>query len=91
MALMITDDCNGCSACEPECPNSAIIEVDGKFAIDPSKCTECMGHYDESQCVQICPVACIRSDPEHSENKDKLFQKYARLTTEMAESRVRIK
>jgi ferredoxin len=26
MALKITDECIGCGACEPECPNSAIYE-----------------------------------------------------------------
>lgn len=26
MALMITDECINCNACEPECPNNAIYE-----------------------------------------------------------------
>ncbi len=26
MAIMITDDCINCGACEPECPNTAIYE-----------------------------------------------------------------
>ncbi|MGB3800829.1 MAG: 4Fe-4S dicluster domain-containing protein [Lewinella sp.] len=26
MAIMITDDCINCGACEPECPNNAIYE-----------------------------------------------------------------
>ena len=26
MAIMITDECINCGACEPECPNSAIYE-----------------------------------------------------------------
>ena len=26
MAIIITDDCINCGACEPECPNSAIYE-----------------------------------------------------------------
>ena len=31
MAIMITDECINCGACEPECPNTAIYEggVDG--------------------------------------------------------------
>lgn len=34
MAVMITDACINCGACEPECPNNAIYEsgVDWKFA-----------------------------------------------------------
>ena len=26
MAIMITDECINCGACEPECPNNAIYE-----------------------------------------------------------------
>lgn len=34
MALIITEDCIGCGACEPECPNNAIYEdgVEWSFA-----------------------------------------------------------
>ena len=34
MAIMITDECINCGACEPECPNNAIYEpgVNWKFA-----------------------------------------------------------
>jgi ferredoxin len=34
MAIMITDECINCGACEPECPNTAIYEpgVPWKFA-----------------------------------------------------------
>lgn len=84
MALIITDDCNGCSACEPECPNSAITELDGLYVINPDKCTECVGHYDESQCVLVCPVESIIGDPKHRETKDELLQKYQHLTAESA-------
>ncbi len=48
--------CTGCSACEPECPNVAIREKDGVYLINPKKCTECIGHFDEPQCVAACPV-----------------------------------
>jgi len=34
MALMITDDCINCAACEPECPNLAIFEGEETFEID---------------------------------------------------------
>ena len=34
MAIIITDECINCGACEPECPNNAIYEggVEWKFA-----------------------------------------------------------
>lgn len=34
MAIMITDECINCGACEPECPNTAIYEggADWKYA-----------------------------------------------------------
>jgi len=57
---IIASTCTGCSACEPECPNVAIREKGGTFIIDPKKCTDCEGHYDEPQCVAVCPVdGCI--------------------------------
>lgn len=31
MAIMITDECINCGACEPECPNNAIYEGDVKW------------------------------------------------------------
>ena len=57
MALMITDECINCDVCEPECPNDAIYMGEEFYEIDPHKCTECVGHFDEPQCVQICPGA----------------------------------
>ena len=57
MALkIISSMCTGCSACEPECPNVAIYEKDGVFVINPKKCTECIGYFDDPQCVAVCPV-----------------------------------
>ena len=60
MALIITDDCISCGACEPECPNNAISEGTEIYEIDPEKCTECVGFFDEPQCAEVCPVdACV--------------------------------
>jgi ferredoxin len=53
---IVASQCTGCSACEPECPNVAIYEKDGVFAINPKKCTECIGYFDDPQCVAVCPV-----------------------------------
>lgn len=58
MAYKITEECINCAACEPECPVQAISEGDGIFVIDPDKCVECKGYYDEPQCVSVCPVDC---------------------------------
>lgn len=80
MALMITDDCINCDVCEPECPNEAIEPGEDIYIIDPSKCTECVGHYDEPQCVEVCPVDCIPKDPDHEESEDELMEKYEKLT-----------
>ena len=79
MALTITDECINCDVCEPECPNDAIYAGELIYEIDPHRCTECVGHFDEPQCVQICPVACIPLDPAQPEDKETLFQKYLRL------------
>ena len=51
MAIYITDECINCDVCEPECPNGAISQGDEIYVIDPELCTECVGHYDTSQCV----------------------------------------
>ena len=80
MALYITDDCINCDVCEPECPNNAISAGDEIFIIDPNLCTECVGHFDEPQCQQVCPVDCIPKDPNHVESHDELMAKYARIT-----------
>ena len=76
MALIITDECINCDVCEPECPNGAIYQGEEIYEIDPNKCTECVGHFDEPQCVQVCPVECIPVNPERVESKDALMQKY---------------
>jgi ferredoxin len=79
MALMITDQCINCDVCEPECPNDAISMGPEFYVIDPRHCTECVGHFDEPQCVQVCPVECIPVNPEHVESRDQLQLKYAGL------------
>ena len=79
MALIITDECINCDVCEPECPNDAISMGPEIYVIDPSKCTECVGHFDEPQCQQVCPVECIPRDPQHVESADELLAKYHAL------------
>lgn len=79
MALWITDQCINCDVCEPECPNQAIYLGPEIYEIAHDKCTECVGHFNEPQCVQVCPVACIETNPAHRETPEQLMVKYHRL------------
>ena len=79
MALMITDECINCDVCEPECPNEAISAGEDIYQIDPLKCTECVGHHDEPQCMVVCPVECIVADPDRPETHEQLELKYRQL------------
>ena len=79
MALRITDQCINCDVCEPECPNGAISMGEEIYVIDPRKCTECVGHFGQPQCVVVCPVDCIPLDLEHAETREQLMEKYTRL------------
>ena len=80
MALYITDECINCDVCEPECPNDAISQGEDIYVIEHSLCTECVGHHETSQCVEVCPVDCILKDPGHEETNEELLQKYTKLT-----------
>jgi ferredoxin len=80
MALMITDECINCDVCEPECPNGAITQGEEVYEIDPGKCTECVGHFDVPQCIEVCPVDCIIPNPDQVEDKDQLQKKFLKLT-----------
>ena len=79
MALKITEECINCDVCEPVCPNQAISQGEFIYTIDPDKCTECVGHYPEPQCVSVCPVDCIPKDLTHLETPEALLAKYHRL------------
>jgi len=81
MSLLINDECINCDVCEPECPNGAIYQGDEIYEIDPNLCTECVGHFDEPQCIEVCPVDCILKDPDNEESEDGLMKKYALLQT----------
>jgi ferredoxin len=79
MALMITDECINCDVCEPECPNDAISQGEEIYVIDPGLCTECVGHHEVSQCVEVCPVDCIILNPDIVETTVQLHEKYLAL------------
>jgi ferredoxin len=87
MALMITDACINCDVCEPECPNQAISMGAEFYVIDPRRCTECMGHFDEPQCVQVCPVSCIPVNPEYVESREQLQTRYEQLQQAQRQAR----
>lgn len=60
MSMTITEECIACGACMPECPTESISEGDGVvYVINADTCVECEGHFDEPQCVSVCPVECI--------------------------------
>ena len=79
MALTITDECINCDVCEPECPNDAIYQGEEIYEIEPHHCTECVGHFETPQCVEVCPVECIIVDPERTESEELLLTRYHML------------
>ena len=94
MAVKITEECIACNACEAECPNTAIYSA-GEFwhygedknealsdeltYIVPQKCTECVGFYDEPQCIEACPTEAIVMDPDNQETHEELMAKKEKL------------
>ncbi len=84
MSLKILDTCVNCDVCEPVCPNKAISLGEEFYVIDPDLCTECVGHHDEPQCIEVCPVECIIVDSDHVESREVLELKYRHLMGEPA-------
>jgi ferredoxin len=80
MSLMITDECINSDVCEPVCPNNAIYQGQDIYEINPDLCTECVGHFDAPQCVEVCPIDCIPLNPDVVESRERLLQKYIQLT-----------
>ncbi len=79
MALLIENSCINCDMCDPECPNEAISMGESVYEIDVDKCTECVGHYDKPTCVSVCPIDCIKPDPDKVENEEILLAKFLRM------------
>lgn len=84
MALTINEECINCDVCEPQCPNDAIYMGPEVYIIDPEKCTECVGHHDEPQCMVVCPVDCIDPHPEWKETPNQLMAKFRELQSKKA-------
>ncbi|MDD8019945.1 MAG: YfhL family 4Fe-4S dicluster ferredoxin [Acidobacteriota bacterium] len=79
MAYKITEECINCGACEPDCPNQAISAGDERFEINPDKCTECVGYFDEPQCASVCPTNACVPDPGQKESREELEAKFDKL------------
>ncbi|QGX92037.1 YfhL family 4Fe-4S dicluster ferredoxin [Tatumella sp. TA1] len=80
MALLITKRCINCDMCEPECPNQAIALGTEIYEIDPTRCTECIGHYDAPTCQSVCPITnTIIQDTEWQETREQLWEKFVML------------
>jgi ferredoxin len=45
------------------------------YEIDGDKCTECVGHFDVPQCVEVCPVDCCLPDLMRVETEEQLLAK----------------
>jgi ferredoxin len=79
MATTIIDDCINCGVCEDECPNSAISMGDDIFVIDPTLCTECVGHHEEQMCAAVCPPEACVQDSERVEAEETLFERAQKI------------
>lgn len=94
MAIMITDECIACNACNSECPNDAIYDAGTPYQLGgqeypalneehtyivPDKCTECVGFFDDPQCIPACPTEAIAPDPDRVETKEQLAAKKEHL------------
>lgn len=82
MALLINEECIACDACREECPTMAIEEGDPIYFIDPDRCTECVGVYDEPSCIAVCPIECIVPDKDNVETIAELQYKYKAILAE---------
>tara|TARA_R110000850_G_scaffold168543_1_gene293643 strand:- start:172303 stop:172488 length:186 start_codon:yes stop_codon:yes gene_type:complete len=51
------------------------------YEINPAKCTECVGHFEEPQCQVVCPVECIEIHPDWRESREQLLERYEELTS----------
>ena len=80
MALKITEECINCDVCEPVCPNQAIYMGEKIYEINPNLCTECVGHFEIPQCVDIWCIDCIPKDESYVETNDQLYRKYLQLS-----------
>lgn len=81
MSVIINDTCITCDACLQQCPVNAIVDdtsnPTGKkqYYVQPDKCVECVGIYDDPQCAAICPsIGCITWDMPFTAEFDEYFR-----------------
>ena len=81
MAIIITDECINCGACEPECPNNAIYEgavewaisdgtsVKGEFKLEDGSITDAKTKHDpvSDDYYYIVPDKCTECKGFHEE------------------------
>jgi len=86
MAMTIlASRCADCNLCIDLCPTAAILPPrrEGKqrsTAIDPERCTECVGHFAWPRCVSFCRVGGIVTDLASVENRTALLTRWQALT-----------
>ena len=56
-----------------ECPNQAVSEGDLIYEIDPAKCNECVGFFDEPRCISVCPIGAVVKTSNQQEIKEELL------------------
>jgi Fe-S-cluster-containing hydrogenase component 2 len=80
MSVIIDDTCITCDACLQQCPVNAIVDDmsspmgNKRYYVQPEKCIECVGVYDDPQCAAICPsIGCITWDMPFTKEFDAHF------------------
>ena len=53
---------------------------DSIYVISYERCTECVGHFTEPQCMSVCPLGdCCVPDPVRPESKTALLERARRI------------
>jgi ferredoxin len=76
MSVEITNRCVNCGGCIWECPNNAIVTGAPTPVVLAERCTECYGHFGESQCIVVCPASAI---DVLAEDESVLAERYEQL------------
>jgi hypothetical protein len=70
VAYRISEERLRCGVCEPEWRNQAIRMGDDYHKIDPERCKEWIGFFDQPQCRSVCPNETPGTDPARRESKE---------------------
>lgn len=80
MSVIIDASCITCDACLQNCPVNAIVDDmsnptgESRYYVQPEKCIECVGVFDDPQCAAICPsIGCITWDMPFTKEFDTHF------------------